>query len=68
MKKFPDRSKSENVGINLALCFEELGVYKEAIRVLESLLGYYQPKEYIELRLKKIKGRLLNQPQKRLKK
>ncbi len=68
MKRFPERSKRENVGINLAICYEELGVYKEAIRVLESLLSYYQPKEFIELRLKKIKGRLLNQPKKRLKK
>lgn len=66
--KFPIRSKKDNIGINLALCYEELGVYKEALRVLESLKDYYQPKEYIELRIKKLKDRLLNQPKKRLKK
>lgn len=68
MVQFPERSKKENIGINLALCYEELGVYKEALRVLESLKDYYKPKEYIELRIKKLKDRLLNQPQKRLKK
>lgn len=68
MVRFPERAKKENIGINLALCYEELGVYKEALRVLESLKDYYKPKEYIDLRIKKLKDRLLNQPQKRLKK
>lgn len=68
MKNFSERSKKENIGINLALCYEELGVHKEAIRVLEDIKNYYQPKEYIELRLKKLNDRLLNQPKKRLKK
>jgi tetratricopeptide (TPR) repeat protein len=66
--RFPERAKKENIGINLALCYEELGVHKEALRVLESLKEYYKPKEYIELRIKKIKYRLLNQPKKRIKK
>jgi len=68
LTRFPERSKKENVGINLALCYEELGVYKEAMRVLESLKNSYEPKEYIALRLKKLKDRLINQPKKRLKK
>ncbi len=66
--RFPERSKKENVGLNLVLCYEELGVYKEAVRVLDGLRSYYEPREYIELRLKKIKDRFLNQPKKRLKK
>ena len=65
---FPDESKKENVGINLALCYEELGVYKEALRVLEQLRLNYEPKEYIELRIKKINERYSNQPKKRVKK
>lgn len=66
--QFPERSKKENVGINLALCYEELGVHKEALRVLESLREFYEPKEYIELRIKKIRERYFNAPKKRIKK
>ncbi len=68
MAQFPEKSKKENIGINLALCFEELGAYKDALKTLEEMKSYYQPKDYIDLRIKKIKDRLLNQPKKRLKK
>ncbi len=68
ISQFPERSKKENVGINLALCYEELGVHKEALRVLESLREFYEPKEYIELRMKKIRERYINSPRKRIKK
>jgi tetratricopeptide (TPR) repeat protein len=68
LQRFPDKSKKENVGINLALCYEEMGVHTEALRVLESLKSYYEPKEYVELRIRKIRERYLNLPKTRIKK
>lgn len=68
LAKFPEHSKKENVGLNLALCYEELGAVKEALRVLELLRATYEPKEYIELRIKKLRGRVINGPVKRIKK
>jgi tetratricopeptide (TPR) repeat protein len=65
---FPERAKKENVGLNLALCYEELGLHDESIKVLEYVKTYYEPKEYIELRIKKIHQKDLNLPKKRLKK
>ena len=66
--QFPERSKKENIGINLALCYESNGDHVNALRIFEYLIKFYEPKEYIELRIKKIKHHFLNQPKKRLKK
>jgi tetratricopeptide (TPR) repeat protein len=66
LEKFPERSKKENVGINLALCYEELGNGREALRVLELLKKDYEPKDYIELRIKKVRQRFMGIPRKKL--
>lgn len=66
--RFPVKSKKENVELNLAMCYEELGVHDEALKVLEVMKAYYEPKEYVELQIKKIRERSLNQPKKRIKK
>lgn len=62
MKIFPDKSLKENVGLTLAVCYEENQQYKEAIEILETLRATYKPQEYIELRVKKLKERMKNQP------
>ena len=66
-KNFPERAKKENVGINLSLCYEELGEKSEAIRVLEELRPFYEPKDYIDLRIKKIRDRFSDLPRKKAK-
>jgi tetratricopeptide (TPR) repeat protein len=68
MADFQERATKENIGLSLALCYEELGNHEEAIGVLEFVKTYYQPKEYIELRIRKIKQKTVNQPKMRIKK
>lgn len=64
-KKFPERAKKENVAINLSLCYEEMGSQANAIRVLEEIRPYYEPKEYIDLRIKKIRDSFSDLPRKK---
>lgn len=62
MADFPAKSLKENVGLILAVCYEESGDFKGAIRILEEYRGKYSPPEYIELRIKKLQERLRNAP------
>ena len=62
IKEFPERSRQENIGLQLAVCEEERQDYRSAIAVLEDLKNSYQPKEYIELRIKRLQERAKNQP------
>jgi thioredoxin-like negative regulator of GroEL len=64
-KKFPERAKKENVAINLSLCYEEIGNHIDAVRVLEEIKPFYEPKEYIELRIKKIRDTFSDLPRKK---
>lgn len=59
---YPDKSFKENVGLILAICYEENDDYKSALKVLESYRGKYNPPEYIELRIKRIQERQKNAP------
>jgi tetratricopeptide (TPR) repeat protein len=62
IEKFPEKSLKDNVHMVLSLSYEESGDYKQALAVLEKIKDVYQPKEYIELRLKRIQERARNQP------
>jgi tetratricopeptide (TPR) repeat protein len=62
IEKFPERALKENVYLVLSLSFEENGDYSKAQEILESIKDQYQPREYIELRLKRIRERARNQP------
>lgn len=62
IEKFPEKSLKENVHLVLSLSYEESGDYKQALNVLEKIKDIYEPKEYIELRLKRIQERARNQP------
>ena len=64
-KRYPERAKKENVGLNLSLCHEELGNQDAAIQALEEIKGTYESKDYIELRIKKIRERFSDLPRKR---
>lgn len=59
---FPERASKENVGLTLAVSYEESGDFKNAIRILEDFRGKYNPPEYIELRIKRLQERLRNAP------
>lgn len=62
MREFPEEAPKENVPLQLAVCYEEDKKYKEAIAVLEGMRETYKPPEYIELRIKRLREKMKNQP------
>lgn len=61
-EEHPEKALKENIGLTLAVSHEENNDYKSAIKVLESLLDKYTPREYIELRIKRLLERQKNAP------
>jgi tetratricopeptide (TPR) repeat protein len=60
--EFPVKAKSEQVALNLAVCFEEKEDFQKAIEVLEKMrIGYSMP-EMIDLKISRLKARLEQQP------
>ncbi len=62
IKNNTEQAQQENVPMTLAVCYEEAGQFQDALNVLEGLRGKYNPPEYIELRIKRLKERQRNQP------
>ena len=62
LKNYFEKSLKENIPLLLAVCYEEIKDFQTAIKTLEILVGKYTPPEYIELRIKRLKERLKNQP------
>lgn len=61
-KNNPERAKKENVGLTLAVAYEEMGEYKKAIETLEELRELQKNSDFIDLRIKRLQERLKNQP------
>lgn len=60
--EFPQKSKAEQVSLNLAVCYEEKEDFKKAIEVLEQMrVGYNMP-EMIDLKISRLKARLDQAP------
>lgn len=62
LKKYPERSQEENVGMNLALCYEEKRELKAAISVLEEVKKSHSNPEFVQVRINRLKDRVLNLP------
>ncbi len=62
MEQYPEESMKENVPISLAVTYEEKGDFKEAIQVLEKIRKIHPSPEFLELRIKRLRERVLNQP------
>ena len=62
MQKFPQRAKQDNVGLTLAVCYEEMKDYKNAIATLEILKQTHPMPEYIDVRIKRLSEMARNQP------
>ncbi len=60
--QFPERSRAEHIGINIAVTYEELGDFAQAISILEVLKNDYPTPEFIELKIKRLEERQANQP------
>lgn len=62
LAKWRKKALQENVPMTLAVCFEEKRDFKSAIQILESVKAEHAVPEYVELRVKRLKERSLNQP------
>jgi tetratricopeptide (TPR) repeat protein len=59
---FPERSRKENVGLNLVVCYEELKDFGKAIDVLERMKPDYPNPDFINRRIERLAQRKANQP------
>lgn len=62
IKKNPQRAQKENVGLILAVAYEEMKDYKGAIAALQELRSKESNTELIDIRIKRLQERLKNQP------
>lgn len=62
LKDFPERSKKDNVGMNLVVVYEELKNFGSAIAVLERMRPDYPNPDFLDLRIERLKERKENLP------
>lgn len=62
LKQNPEKAAKENVGINLSLAYEENKDFVKAMKTLEFIKESYPTKEFIELKINRLKQRAKNQP------
>jgi len=62
LKAFPDRSKKDNVAMNLVVVYEELKNFGSAIEVLERMRPDYPNPDFLDLRIERLKERKENLP------
>lgn len=62
IQNYPLKSSEENIPLILAVSYEELFDFKNAIETLEKHKAHYNPPEYIELRIKRLQERKKNAP------
>ncbi len=57
ISKFPERAKERQVGLVLAVVYEEKKDFPKAIETLETIKNVYPSKDFIETRIKNLKER-----------
>jgi tetratricopeptide (TPR) repeat protein len=62
LKDFPERAAKEKVGLNLVVCYEELKDFNRAIEVLEKMKTNYPNPDFLDLRIKRLQEKQINQP------
>ena len=62
MTTFPEKSKKENVALNLVVCYEDMKEFGKAIDVLERMREGYPHPEFLNLRIQRLKERKENMP------
>lgn len=62
IKSFPEQSKKDDIGLSLAVSYEDQEKYDKAIEVLANLKKESDKPEYLDLRIKRLKERLSQQP------
>lgn len=62
VKKFPERSEKESLGLTLAVCYEEAEDFKKAIEALEAMKKGYSHPEFLDTRIARLRARMKNMP------
>lgn len=62
LRDFPNQAKKDDIGLSLAVSYEDQEKYDRAIEVLTGLKKDSEKPEYIDLRIKRLKERLAQQP------
>lgn len=62
IRSFPEKAKAENIAMNLIVCYEEQDSFDKAINVLEEIRPTTKDKEFIDLKIKRLKDRKANMP------
>ena len=62
MRLFPERAVKENAAMTLAVAYEEVKDYKNAVAVLQQMKKYHATPEYIDIRINKLILDQKNQP------
>lgn len=62
MREYPERSKEENIGLVLAVTYEDQKDFKKAIETLEEIRDTYPGKEFIDQRIKILRERQSHLP------
>lgn len=62
LKEFPEKSKKENVALNLVVLYEDMKDFTKAIQVLEAMREGYSHPDFLDVRIKRLRERMGNQP------
>jgi tetratricopeptide (TPR) repeat protein len=62
LEEFPERSKKDNIALNLVVCYEEKKAYAKAIEVLEGMREGNPHPEFLDARIQRLKDRAGNLP------
>jgi tetratricopeptide (TPR) repeat protein len=62
LKDYPKKAVEDQIGMNISVCYEELGRYNEAIQVLKDVRASYTTPEFVDIRIKRLLERQQLQP------
>jgi len=62
LKEFPEKSKKENVALNLVVLYEDMKEFAKAIQILESMREGYPHPDFLDVRIQRLRERMGNQP------
>lgn len=62
VKSHPARSKTDNVAMNIIVCYEEIEAFDKAIEKLEEMRPGYSDPEFLDLKIKRLRERKANLP------
>ncbi len=62
IEKYPDLSEKKGVYIQLSAVYEDIGEFHKAIEILQKMRRRDESSELLDLKIKRLKARVLNQP------